>query len=332
MDNIIYDDSQFKNIDDKLKAVLILCLYQLKLKSKKYFNKNLNDAYLLNYEFLSQLNYDNLFYAINNIIENNKDLKSDIESDEVKEKEILYKLIKYLNKEIITGNQLNINQLSIPTLESCFYLKQISLILSGKRNINVYNNFIIVDKNIITLFKDIFNCNMKNAYNTNILHISSKDKNIILINNFNKQNILLGNIMNNGNYFKLEYIFDYFEENTIKSELNKIINNYGEYFKKYLNFNEKYENDYVSPIFSCNEKDIIGYCYKYNDNIKIVNYTNYFLNINLENIIQMYIYDSILKNILIKKEANFLINDYYLVNINLLKEYKEYYNYTEIKK
>ena len=222
-----------------------------------------------------------------------------------------------------------IKNINIPSLEQYFYSRKINLVLSDKKNINVYNNFIIVDKNIIALFKEMFNFNLINLNFINIFHTYSDNKNFILLNDENR--VLLGNIMNNGNYFKLEYIFDYFKEIHIIPELTKLINNYYEYFKNNLNFSEIYENDYISPIFSFNKKDFIGYCYKYNNNIIMNNYSKYTLNNNLSNIIQKYIYDSILTNILIKKE-NIFLNDYYLVNSNFLKEYENYYSYSIVKK
>ena len=329
LNNILYDDSNLKNMDERLKVLLILCIYQLKFNFKKNDFKYNNYLYLINSKFLTELNHDNLFSILINIIEKNKELLSDIKSNEIKEKEILYKLCKYINKEMIFDFENGIKNINIPSLEQYFYSRKINLILSDKKNINVYNNFIIVDKNIIALFKEIFNFNLINLNIINIFHTYSDNKNFILLNDENR--VLLGNIMNNGNYFKLEYIFDYFKEILIIPELTKLINNYYEYFKNNLNFSEIYENDYISPIFLFNKKDIIGYCYKYNNNIIMNNYSKYTLNNNLSNIIQKYIYDSILTNILIKKE-NIFINDYYLVNSNFLKEYENYYSYSIVKK
>ena len=125
LNNMKYDDSNIKNLDDKLKFLIILYIYQLKIKAKINYNY-LKNAFLLSSEFLSQLNYDSLFNTLNNIIDINKEFKSDIESYIIKEKEILYKLNdiesyiikekeilyklnKYLNNEIIFDIEKNIN-------------------------------------------------------------------------------------------------------------------------------------------------------------------------------------------------------------------------------
>ena len=39
----------------------------------------------------------------------------------------------------------------------------------------------------------------------------------------------------------------------------RINNDYENYFKNNLNFNEKFKNDYISPIFQETRNDIIGY-------------------------------------------------------------------------
>ena len=63
----------------------------------------------------------------------------------------------------------------------------------------------------------------------------------------------------------------------------------------------------------------------------INDYSKYCLSITLANIIQMYLYDSIFINYLTKNKNDLILNDFYLVNINFLNEYKKYYNYKQIK-
>ena len=73
LNNMKYDDSNIKNFDDKIKFLLIVCIYQLKIKSK-INDSFLKNSFLLSSEFLSQLNYDSLFNALNNIIDINKNI------------------------------------------------------------------------------------------------------------------------------------------------------------------------------------------------------------------------------------------------------------------
>ena len=328
-----FDDSNIKNLDEKLKVLLILCIYQLKFKVKKNEGIYMNDTFLLDSNFLSEIYYDNLYNIINNIVENNNDIKSDIESNKTREREILYKLNKYINSKTILDIE---NKLKNKNSQNCekqsFYAKKIKIILKDKKDINVYDNFVIVDKNIIKIIRDTFDIKIKNDNNMNISYVSSKQKELILVKDCNKQNILLGNILSEGNHFKLEYIFDYYDnKENIKSEVNRLINSYDMYFKNSLIFNEKYKNDCVSPVFSEKNKDIIGYCYKHDNNLMINDYTKFSININLRNILYVYIYDSILINNIIKTENLKLLNDFYIVNSNFLKEFKTINNYEVMK-
>ena len=260
LNNMKYDDSNIKNFDDKLKFLIILCIYQLKIKAKINYNY-LKNAFLLSSEFLSQLNYDSLFNTLNNIIDINKEFKSDIESYIIKEKEILYKLNKYLNNEIIFDIEKNIKQINIPYLEN--YSKHNKVALSNKKIINICKNFIIVDNDIISLLISLFNINSIKYNDINISCIVLNKKSNILINERNNDNIILSYKINNENYFQLEYIFDYNDRIYLNSGLLRINNDYEKYFKNNLNFKENFKNDYISPIFQEKGNDIVGYCYKY---------------------------------------------------------------------
>ena len=185
INNIEYDDSNIKNFDDRLKFLLILCIYQLKIKAKNKEEKYLKNVFLLNSEFLSKLDYYSLFNTLNNIIEINNDIMPEIECNKVKEKEILYKLNKFLNIEIINNIGKRLKNINTENFENDFYPKKIKIVLSNQKNMNIYNNFLIVDKNIVTLFKFIFNINNLNLNEINISHISFNQKNIILINDLN---------------------------------------------------------------------------------------------------------------------------------------------------
>ena len=212
-------------------------------------------------EFLSQLKYDSLFNALNNIIDINKEFKSDIESYIIKEKEILYKLNNYLNNEIIFDIEKNIKQINIPSLEN--YSKHNKVALSNKKIINICKNFIIVNNGIISLLISLFNINSIKYNDINISCIVLNKKSNILINERNNDNIILSYKINNENYFQLEYIFDYNDRIYLNSGLLRINNDYEKYFKNNLNFKENFKNDYISPIFQETRNDIICYCYKY---------------------------------------------------------------------
>ena len=79
-----------------------------------------------------------------------------------------------------------------------------------------------------------------------------------------------------------------------------------------------------------NNNSIIGYCYKNNSDSKIINYSKYFLNENLIKIIKLYIYYIRFKNI-IKSHRKLYYNNYYLINRNIINEFKNEYQYEKIK-
>ena len=237
LNNMDYDDSNLKNFDEKLKALLMLCIYQLKFKETKNYDKHFNKVFLLGSDFLSKLDYDSLYNNVLNIIKTNQDILLDIGSYMTREKEILYKLSKYIDKKIILGIENNLKNIDPQNLENIsLFSEKIEIFLSDKKNINAYDNFIIVDLNIIKLFSDIFNNHIRNFDEINIMRISSKK--LMLLSDNNKANILIGNIIDNGSYFKLEYIFDYKNEEILYiQELNIIVNNYDYYLNNNLYFN-----------------------------------------------------------------------------------------------
>ena len=216
-----------KNFDDKIKFLLIVCIYQLKIKSK-INDSFLKNSFLLSSEFLSQLNYDSLFNTINNIIEIDKELKTNIESYIIKEKEILFIFNKYLNNEIILDIEKNLKQINIQNLEN--YSKQNKVVLSNKKMINVCKSFIIVDKDIISLLISLFNINAIKYNDINLSFLALNKKSSILINERNNDNILLAYIMNNENFFQLEYIFNYSDRIYLNSGLMKLNYDYYDYF------------------------------------------------------------------------------------------------------
>ena len=227
LNNMKYDDSNIKNFDDKIKFLLIVCIYQLKIKSK-INDSFLKNSFLLSSEFLSQLNYDSLFNTINNIIEIDKELKTNIESYIIKEKEILFKFNKYLNNEIILDIEKNLKQINIQNLEN--YSKQNKVVISNKKMINVCKSFIIVDKDIISLLISLFNINAIKYNDINLSFLALNKKSSILINERNNDNILLAYIMNNENFFQLEYIFNYSDRIYLNSGLMKLNYDYYDYF------------------------------------------------------------------------------------------------------
>ena len=98
-------------------------------------------------------------------------------------------------------------------------------------------------------------------------------------------------------------------------------------FSDYLLFN----NDFVSPIFDINQ-NIIGTAYKYNPEIK--DYTNLNINFDIKKMFVLYSnYQKLKKKLSIQnnpKKNEF--SEYYVLNKDWLKVYKDYYNFDIISK
>ena len=128
------------------------------------------------------------------------------------------------------------------------------------KNISVYNNFIIVKKDIIKIFMDKEHISENNVRKL----ISGNGMNIIVINNSSEKTILIGNIINKEHTFELLYILNYKHSNDLEYALKNIKENSFNYIYNYLMFGD--EEYLVSPIFNKNGM-IIGYGYRNNDSI-----------------------------------------------------------------
>ena len=134
------------------------------------------------------------------------------------------------------------------------------------------------------------------------------------------------------NIFQLISIFKYNDTKYLDQEEINLNSNYDYYLKNRLIFNNKFQNDYISPIFKMNSYDsIIGYCYKNNSYPKIVDYSKYLLNENLIKIIKLYIYNILFKDYIIKNLRQYLKKKYYLVNRDIINEFKNDNKYEKIK-
>ena len=335
-----YNISNNIEISEKLKTVLLLFIYHQKnynkikipmSKNKYNNNQELEEVYLINNNLLQQLGY----YKLKKMITNDK-VQLILESDNNKSEELLSKIIKCLDLNKLKEFENNLEQFNIKEdISENFFAKKEKVIISKKNSLNIFNNVIIVDESIVQLFINNFNID-KISIIQKVKYISGNEKNLIIIDYDFQNTILFGNILNDENIFKLEYIFEYKDKHSLYTELKEIINDYNLYNKNRILFNPKYENDYISPIFDETHNEIIGYCYKYKDNIINNNYLEYQLNPELKKMIYLYInYKTINKRIKkyqFNKNNQLSSNAYYLVNGNLLKEYKNLCNYDILNK
>ena len=160
----------------------------------------------------------------------------------------------------------------------------------------------------------------------------SFNKNQILINN-KQYTIFIGNLNIEKNYFFIEFFLYFQNSNSFNNELKDLSLDYKNYIKDKLTFyNESKYDDCIIPLFS-NDK-ILGNIYKYNSAIKdyskFPDYSKYFKNELLINIISLYSY---YKQIKIKKSIDFekyyLINEDFINKIKIESGYKQIYDELE---
>jgi hypothetical protein len=234
---------------------------------------------------------------------------------------------------------LDINQMNKikETEEACqkfdnfdnLFIQPNNIKLLNNKNIDVYNNFGFINKTILGLIGN------SNIIKQNItIKASSDKKSIAIINNNEKEQnyILIGNIINDKNLFKLECILYYNDIMCLDKNLDHICNNYNHYVSNNLIFNNKFKDDYVSPIFDNNE--IIGYGYKYNEQLNN-DYSSYYIKDEFIKVIDLAIYYDFINN---KINNNKYIyyelssNEYKLVSSKWMADVKSKFNFDKIYK
>ena len=266
------------------------------------------------------------------MIEEDK-IKSVIKSNSIKEAELLIKIFESLDLKILNEIDKNLEKLKIKNED--FFAQKKQIILSESKKINIYDNFIIVEKSIIDLFNNNFLINKDNNNIKSFKHISGNKKNILLIGSDSHSYLLFGSIINDENIYKLEYIFDFNNEQNLKKQLDELIKDYNCYFDKIIIFNKNNKYDYISPIYIPPNKNEIGNCYKYDNNLLDKDYSNYILNQDLIKMINLYIYYKSLNsrfqnNNKSKGKKEISSEKYYLVNEEIIKKWKISYNYDKI--
>ena len=323
-------------ISEKLKTLLILAIHQQKfiqkanramIMNKNDNNNQLEEVFLINISWLCKIGYNELI----KMIEEDK-IKKILKSNSLKESELLIKIFEFLDLQILNEIDKNLEKLEIKNED--FFAQKEQIILSESKKINIYDNFIIVEKSIIDLFNNNFLINKDNNIKS-FKHISGNKKNILLIDSDSHSYLLFGSIINDENIYKLEYIFDFTNKQNLQKQLDELIKDYNYYFDKIIIFNKNNKYDYISPIYGTSNKNEIGNCYKYDNNLLEKDYSNYILNQDLIKMINLYIYYKSLNsrfqnNNKSKGKKEISSEKYYLVSEEIIKKWKKLYNYDKI--
>ena len=269
------------NINETLFNIISLYLYykQIKIKNnikfEEYYliNKNLINEIIINIGY-KQI-YDELNEKLENISENVDDKKKVNDCYNLLGQNIVK---EYSNKKF---NKIIIKDYEIePSLIPLNYYDY----LEGKQNdsLMIYNDFEILDKNILNLFiQDTIICNKSLAkciFNNGKIIINIPNNNLI-----NKIVSLIGILEPYYNYFIVEYILIYNNEDNRNKHIQEIISNLDEYLNNlnFLNNNLEIVNnnsEKIGTIIKYDNDNNTSYINNDNNNIiihnndKVINY------------------------------------------------------------
>ena len=326
--NLNYQKS-IKNafIIEKLKDFINFEIYKNKL-IKETNETNTNDNYitkeeviLIKKESLALIGYYSIINIINKYIQTYGKMNQNQLIDNIFNN-LNINDIQLLKQEFnkIGNNNINLDDI-LP--------KPDSLISFDDKNISIFNDVLVIKKDLIKLFlnKTIID----KEYIKEI--VSGNGMNIIIIKTNEEKTLLLGNIINNENVFKLEYIFNFKHVYELEKGLKKMNKNHINYIDKYCMFEK--DDSFLSPIFN-SEEEFVGYSYKYNENLLSNPIYEYYLCDNLKNVVQLFNYYTFLNN-KVKNESNNYHNgvtlsphEYCLVNKSWIEKFKEYFCYNNI--
>lgn len=308
----------FNLVNNLVKIYISQEKIKAKLKNKKSGKIIQNNSQLIDKNWIKNFkkyyNYDILIDSIKNLkindLENNEDEKK-IFIDKYyllqEIKDIYFDSIcnKISFNEFINKNKYNINGLENKRKDY------------KNKTLQYLDNFEIIDSEIK------LNCYSENIIAKDAIYYIDNNKLLIQyeINN-NNINYIIGYI-NKENSFISEYLIEYF--NIFNINLQDIIFNLGiNYFINKIN--EKNENGYY------NISETIGYCYELQPN-KINKQLSNYLKEEIKILIQLFLFNTELKNKLIKSKNNnkYIISDKcYLINGQWLSKYKYYYLYDKL--
>ena len=315
-------------IIQKLKAFIYFDNFNKKIikDTENINNMTEEDIVIIKKDLFSKLKYGEIM----NIVKKNLQMVQFDKMDE--QKQILTSLIGNMQIQDVELLKQKFTQIDFNNINKTEILQEPAYIKSAdNKNISIYNDFIVVKKDVMRIFMD--KENIPEKYVKKI--ISGIGLNIIVINNDGEKTLLIGNIgnkINEENQFQLLYILNYKHTHDLENALERIKKESLNYIYNYLlPGNEEY---LVSPIF--NRKDMIkGYIYQYNESILYEHLDEYYLCENLKNVIELFNYLIFLNNKLQNWKGNnnkiFLSpNEYCIVNKKWVERFKKTFKYESI--
>lgn len=315
----------FPNISSKLLTLILISIYQFIIIKKQEQNifrvkDQVEDVYLINNKCINDYILKEIFDLIINNYQISKILSNS--NFNINNQKVINDIINSLNSEKLNEIDKEISQMTTVNRNISLLPYGEDVKISKSRYVKIYKEFILLNNNLLKKFEKNFNMKYYSSTNykfyinrKNILTISNQEQNIILIGSFNS------------NKFNINYILDYKNNKTLMNQMEIIIQDYNNYIKNNLIFNENVNSDCVSPIFDVNN-NIIGFGYKYNDNIKN-DYSDIYFSNDLVNIIRLYIFYRQI-NYKIRNINAYVNTKFCLINKEWVERYKSIHEYIKI--
>ena len=304
-------DSKTELISEKLKALLFLAIAQINaINNFKEFNKKKTEKiYLMNYNYLKQYKFDEIFSLINQIKDIDK-ISADLNylKDTYVENR-LEEIIPKINQQKL--KKMNQELSYIDLSQTDWKAKYDTIKLKNRKTINIYKNFIIIKEKIFNEIK--FKLSISSSTNP-IEYINAFGRDVLAITDYSNPHILIGNLFNNNQFFDLSYIIDLDMQSYIQKEIDFIKENRIEnYIAEKTVLDVKNKKDFISPI-------LINY-----DEILKEDFSLYINNENLNKVLKLYnFYMDFKAKMNDKYESE---KKYYLINKDVMNGIKKDFNY-----
>ena len=311
---------------ENLKILLFLSLNKIKDNIYNIQQEGrLEKVFLINNNWLK----NNIINQIYTLISNNNEIINLLKTNQTIKynSEIFNQIISKLNQN--TLKEINKNIINVNNSVFMEATPENIKIIENKE-INIYKEFTLINQEIYGLLNKYFQFSSKISQ----IYYLHKNLDILILNNQRQKTILLGTLNKSSNIYDIKYILDYNLVFNDQNELDIIkVKGPEEYIREKTIFNLNDSNDNISPIFYNND-DIMGYCYKYYNNINYngcINSIKFLSNEKFLKVLSLY------KNYVhINKKmygnTNYNEERCYLINKNLCTQIKANYNYEEIRK
>ena len=190
-------------ISDKLKALLLLAITQnIDTNSfKELSQKKLEKVYLINYNYLKQYKFDEISILLKKIKDIDKYAKDFNNSQNTYDPNNLEEIISKIDNKKLSELDKEIQKTDLSKTD--WKAKYDTIKLKNQKTVNCYKNFVIINEKIYNEIKHKLSLYSSNS---NFEYINASGRDILAINDYSKQYIIIGNLFNYNHSFNLSYI------------------------------------------------------------------------------------------------------------------------------